>query len=82
MNYLKSIRARLGLTQQAMSEILGCTQGNVGHYERGQTFPPESAAKLIAHANRQGLPIGFDHVYAGHALPEINRDDCALATSA
>lgn len=71
MNHLKTIRQRLGLTQQAIATELGCTQGNVGHYERGQTLPPDVARKLIKVANEHGLLIGFDHVYGETALPEV-----------
>lgn len=71
MNHLKTIRQRLGLTQQAIATELGCTQGNVGHYERGQTLPPDVARKLIKVANEHGLLIGFDHVYGEIALPEV-----------
>lgn len=70
MNHLKTIRLRLGLTQQAIAQDLGCTQGNVGHYERGQTLRPEVAQKLIEVAQARGLHIGFDHVYGGAPLPE------------
>lgn len=77
MNHLKSLRLHLGLTQQALSEVLGCTQGNVGHYERGQSLPPDTAAKLIAYAGGKGLVIGFDHIYAGHALPEVPPRTCS-----
>jgi len=76
MNHLKTIRQRLGLTQQAIATELGCTQGNVGHYERGQTLPPDVARKLIKVAKEHGLLIGFDHVYGESALPEV------LATTA
>lgn len=69
MNHLKTIRQRLGLTQQAIATELGCTQGNVGHYERGQTLPPDVARKLIQVANARGLQIGFDHVYGDIDLP-------------
>lgn len=70
MNYLKPIRLRLEMTQQAMATELGCTQGNIGHYERGsQTFPPEAARKLIQAAHVRGLVIGFDHIYGGIDLP-------------
>lgn len=71
MNHLKSIRLRLGMTQQAIATALGCTQGNVGHYERGQTLPPEVARKLIQVAQAHGLQIGFDHVYGGATLPDL-----------
>jgi len=71
MHNLKLIRERLGVTQQAMAEGLGCTQGNVGHYERGQTLLPDVAKKLIAFAAGHGLEIGFDHVYGSAPLPSI-----------
>ncbi len=70
MNHLKTIRQRLGLTQQAIATELGCTQGNIGHYERGQTLPPDVARKLIHAANERGLLIGFDHVYGEFSLPD------------
>lgn len=70
MNHLKIIRLRLGLTQQSIAAELGCTQGNVGHYERGQTLPPDVARKLILIAQARGLPIGFDHVYGDSPLPD------------
>ncbi len=75
MHNLKSIRSRLGLTQQEVAEGLGCTQGNVGHYERGQTLPPDVARKLIDLAASRGLAIGFDHVYGNTSLPAL-ADPC------
>lgn len=69
MNNLKVIRSRLGITQQELAADVGCTQGNVANYERGQTVPPEMAAKIIAVALRRGLTITYDHVYGGATLP-------------
>ncbi len=64
MNTIKSIRTRLGLTQAALAEGIGCTQGNVGHYEnKGQTIPPEVAKRLIAFATQRGLVLTYDDVY-------------------
>lgn len=78
MHNLKNIRTSLGMTQQAMADALGCTQGNIGHYERGQTLPPDMARKLIQIATMQGLPITYDHVY-GEAvdLPPIPSSESA-----
>ena len=65
MNAIKSIRTRMGLTQAALAEAIGCTQGNVGHYEnRGQTMPPDMARKLIQFADSKGLALTFDDIYA------------------
>lgn len=69
MNAIRPIRERLKLTQQALADALGCTQGNVGHYERGQTIPPDVAKRLIEVAAKKGLRIGYDHVYGAVALP-------------
>lgn len=64
MQNVKTIRKRLGLTQAALAQALGCTQGNVWHYEaRGQTVPPDTAKKLIELAARKGLRIGFEDIY-------------------
>ena len=70
MNNLKTIRGRLGLTQQALADAIGCTQSNVGHYEKGQTLMPETARKVIEIAAGRGLEIGFDHVYGVAPLPD------------
>lgn len=64
MNSIKRIRDQLGLTQSALADGIGCTQGNVGHYEQGQTVPPDAAARLIAFAKSKGLNLSFDDVYA------------------
>ncbi len=74
MHNLKPIRERLGVTQQALADGIGCTQGNIGHYERGQTLPPEMAAKVIAYAGRRGLRITYDHVYGDAPLPVVCED--------
>lgn len=71
MNTIKSIRDRLGLTQQALADGMGCTQGNVGHYERGQTVPPDAASRLIEFAGSKGLRISFDHIYGHCEVPEL-----------
>lgn len=72
MNNLKLIRAHLGQTQQFIADGIGCTQANIGHYERGQTFSPEMARKLIELCAKEfGLVITFDHVYGNAKLPEL-----------
>lgn len=60
----KSIRTRLNVTQAAIAEALGVTQGNVSFYEKGQTVPPAVAAKLIDFAAQRGEVITFDDIYA------------------
>lgn len=67
MNNLKTIRERLGVTQAALAEGMGCTQANVSFYEKGQTVPPDAAKKLIAYAQGLGHKITFNDVYVGSA---------------
>lgn len=74
MHAFKAIRLRLGVTQQVMASGIGCSQGNVANYERGQTLPPEMARKVIDYAVQLGLQITFDHVYAATPLPEGQSD--------
>lgn len=69
MNRIKAIRKCLGITQEQMGRALGMSQGNVGYLERGQTFMPESAAKLIALAGRLGVKLTYDHIYGDAELP-------------
>ncbi|OYY20898.1 MAG: transcriptional regulator [Sphingobacteriia bacterium 35-40-8] len=68
MNNIKAIRERLGLTQAALASGMGCTQGNIGHYEQGQTVPPDAARRLIAFSRSQGHDLTFDDVYV---IPEL-----------
>jgi len=72
MSTIKAIRDRLELTQAALAEALGCTQGNVGHYERGQTVPPEMAKKLIAFAAGRGHHVTYEDIYGAptETVPE------------
>ncbi|WP_019653998.1 helix-turn-helix domain-containing protein [Variovorax atrisoli] len=79
MNPVKAIRERLGLTQRALAEGLGCTQGNVANYEAGQTMLPGTAKVLIALALARGLRLSYDHIYGDAKLPEPSVADKAAA---
>jgi len=83
MNTIKAIRTRLGLTQSALAEGIGCTQGNVGHYEnKGQTVPPEVARRLIAFAAGLGAHLTYDDIYGPVTVEAINKPDATDPTSA
>lgn len=72
MHNLKKIRHHLGVTQSALAAALGCTQGNVGNYEKGQTLPPDAAKCLITFSASLGLSITYDHIYGSKDLPALN----------
>ncbi|MFC3107379.1 helix-turn-helix domain-containing protein [Undibacterium arcticum] len=63
MNQFQIIRERLGVTQAAIADAIGVTQGNVSHYEKGQTVPPDVARRLIEYAEKLGHAITFNDVY-------------------
>ena len=63
MSTIKSIRTKLGVTQAALAEGIGCTQANVGHYEKGQTIPPDMAGKVIDFARGRGLVVTYNDIY-------------------
>ena len=71
MEALKTIRTRLNVTQKVFADGIGCTQGNVGHYECGQTVPPDAAKRVIDFCRKFGLRIGFDHIYGGQPIPAL-----------
>jgi len=68
MSNIKTIRDRLGITQTELAEGIGCSQGNVGHYEtRGQTMPPGVAKRLISFAASLGHPVSYEDIYGAVA---------------
>jgi putative transcriptional regulator len=71
MNRIKAIRERLGVTQEALGEAIGCTQGNVGHYERGQPIPSQAAKRLIAFAHSRGQAVTYEDIYGPALEPEV-----------
>ena len=71
MNNIKAIREQLGVTQAALAKGIGCTQGNIWHYEQGQTIPPDAAERLITFAASLGCSINFNDVYATKADPVL-----------
>ena len=71
-NGIKRIRLCMGLTQQQFADMLGCSQGNVGHYElRDQMVPPEMARKLIAEAAKRGSRVTYEDIYGAVDEPVV-----------
>lgn len=63
-NGIKRIRLCMGMTQQQFADMLGCSQGNIGHYEtRDQMVPPDMARKLIAEAAKRGSRVSYEDIY-------------------
>lgn len=65
MSNFKRIRTTLGLSQNALAQLLGMTQGNVSFYELGrQAVPPDVAQRLIEVAKKRGHRLTFDDIYS------------------
>ena len=62
----------MGLTQHQFADMLGMTQGNVGHYEsREQTMLPEGAKRLIKEAAVRGHRVTYEHIYGPVDAPVL-----------
>ena len=72
MNNLKAIRKKLNLTQAEMAKLIGCTQGNIGHYEnKNQTIKPEVAQRIVSVAKERGLEITYEDIYVEARMKEV-----------
>ena len=62
----------MGLTQQEFADMLGISQGNVGHYElRDQVMPPHVARFLIMKAADRGHRVTYDDIYGKVHAPVL-----------
>ena len=54
----------MNMTQQEFADMLGISQGNVGHYElRDQVMPPHVARFLIMKAADRGHWVTYEDIY-------------------
>ena len=58
---------------------MGCSQGNVSFYEKGQTVPPDAAKRLIEFAATLGRTITFNDVYRTDPTLEVQMTEAAQA---
>lgn len=64
MNNLRAIRKHIKLSQAELAKLIGCTQGNIGHYEsKNQTIKPDVAQKILAVAKDHGLVVSLEYLY-------------------
>ena len=71
MSNIKDIRTQLGMTQAVFGAGIGCTQGNVHHYETGQRVPQDMAARIISFAAQHGLTLTYNDIYAPVAVRPV-----------
>lgn len=69
MSNLRKIRETLKLSQTALAELVGCTQGAIGHWESGRRNPDlKTCRQLVDALNGCGAEVQLDDVFP----PELN----------
>jgi putative transcriptional regulator len=64
MSNLKKTRKKAGVSQAALAERVGVTQGAIAHYELGRRTPSLEASRAIVKAlNGFGLKCALDDVF-------------------
>lgn len=64
MSNLRGMRETLNLSQTALGEMVGCSQGAIGHYESGRRTPSLSMCrKLVSALNLMGKNVKIDDVF-------------------
>ncbi|EOZ4994168.1 helix-turn-helix transcriptional regulator [Morganella morganii] len=64
MNNLSRYRKKLGLTQEDLAKAIGCTKGNISHYENGRRKADLDMCRgLVAFFNRNGVLVTVDDLF-------------------
>lgn len=69
MSNLRKIREAVKVSQTALADKVGCTQGAIGHYESGRRQPDlKMCRQLVDALNSFGAEVQLDDVFP----PELN----------
>ncbi len=64
MNKISQYRKKLGLTQTDLANELGCTKGNISHYENGRRKADlEVCRQLVSFFNSNGIRVTIDDIF-------------------
>ncbi|EIX9050879.1 helix-turn-helix transcriptional regulator [Klebsiella oxytoca] len=64
MSNLRMNREAAKVSQTALAEMVGCTQGAIGHYESGRRQPDlKTCRKLVEALNAFGANVKLDDVF-------------------
>lgn len=64
MTNLREIRESVNVSQTALAEMVGCTQGAIGHYESGRRHPDLKTCRTLVDAlNKLGAKVRLDDVF-------------------
>lgn len=72
MNNLSQYRKKLGLTQEELAKAIGCTKGNISHYENGRRKADLDMCRgLVAFFNRNGVFVTVDDLFPPKAAQAL-----------
>ncbi|ELQ9312183.1 helix-turn-helix transcriptional regulator [Serratia marcescens] len=64
MNRLKELRNEAGLSQAALAEAMGVSQGAIAHYEKGfRGMKADSINKLLLVLSKHGVHCTFEDIF-------------------
>jgi len=64
MNNLKELRNKAGLSQAALAEAMGVSQGAIAHYEKGfRGMKVDSINKLLLVLSEHGICCTFEDIF-------------------
>lgn len=64
MTNLREIRESMHISQTTLAEMVGCTQGAIGHYESGRRNPDlKTCRNLVDALNKLGAKVLLDDVF-------------------
>ncbi|MGP4141019.1 helix-turn-helix transcriptional regulator [Sodalis praecaptivus] len=64
MSNLRKIREAIPVSQSVLADLVGCTQGAIGHYESGRRTPDLSTCRQLVNAlNNLGATVQLDDVF-------------------
>ena len=64
MSNIKNIRESLRMTQAALAEAVGLTQGAIAHYENERRKPGlDECRRIVAALNESGAAVTLDDVF-------------------
>jgi len=64
MSNMKTIREQVDMTQSALAEAVGLTQGAIAHYENDRRKPGlDECRRIVAALNTRGAEVTLDEVF-------------------
>jgi len=64
MSNLRKCREDLRISQTTLAEVMGCTQGAIGHWESGRRNPDlKTCRRLVDCLNKLGATVILDDVF-------------------